>query len=123
MPAPVILVTGVSRGIGRALAEELRSRGAAFGAARNVADVPATASQLPGAGDVTQETGRKLCRCALSVIFQRKDGAATAETPSPFRSRKERGSLEVTRMPEKTLAPSTAANAGDAEPTPAGLGR
>jgi NAD(P)-dependent dehydrogenase (short-subunit alcohol dehydrogenase family) len=40
MPAPVIIVTGVSRGIGRAIAEELQSRGAAVvGAARNVADV------------------------------------------------------------------------------------
>jgi NAD(P)-dependent dehydrogenase (short-subunit alcohol dehydrogenase family) len=39
MPAPVIIVTGVSRGIGRAIAEELQSRGAAFGAARNVADL------------------------------------------------------------------------------------
>src|ERR1700719_4309789 len=60
MPAPVIVVTGVSRGIGRAIAEELQSRGAAVvGAARNVADVPATASLLPVAADVTQETGRK----------------------------------------------------------------
>jgi NAD(P)-dependent dehydrogenase (short-subunit alcohol dehydrogenase family) len=41
MPAPVIIVTGVSRGIGRAIAEELQARGAAVvGAARNVADVP-----------------------------------------------------------------------------------
>ena len=58
MPAPVIIVTGVSRGIGRAIAEELQSRGAA-GAARNVADVPAAASLLPVAADVTQETGRQ----------------------------------------------------------------
>jgi NAD(P)-dependent dehydrogenase (short-subunit alcohol dehydrogenase family) len=29
MPAPVIIVTGVSRGIGRAIADELQSRGAA----------------------------------------------------------------------------------------------
>jgi NAD(P)-dependent dehydrogenase (short-subunit alcohol dehydrogenase family) len=44
MPAPVIIVTGVSRGIGRAIAEELQSRGAAVvGAARNVADVPLAA--------------------------------------------------------------------------------
>ena len=57
MPAPVIIVTGVSRGIGRAIAEELQSRGAAVvGAARNVADVPATARLLPVAADVTQET-------------------------------------------------------------------
>jgi NAD(P)-dependent dehydrogenase (short-subunit alcohol dehydrogenase family) len=47
MPAPVIIVTEVSRGIGRAIAEELQSRGAAVvGAARNVADVPATARLL-----------------------------------------------------------------------------
>jgi NAD(P)-dependent dehydrogenase (short-subunit alcohol dehydrogenase family) len=40
MPARVIIVTGVSRGIGRAIALELQSRGAAVvGAARNVADV------------------------------------------------------------------------------------
>jgi NAD(P)-dependent dehydrogenase (short-subunit alcohol dehydrogenase family) len=36
MPAPVVVVTGVSRGIGRAVAEELQSRAAAVGAARNV---------------------------------------------------------------------------------------
>jgi NAD(P)-dependent dehydrogenase (short-subunit alcohol dehydrogenase family) len=60
MPAPVIIVTGVSRGIGRAIAEELQSRGAAVvGAARSVADVPATATLLAVAADVTQETGRK----------------------------------------------------------------
>ena len=79
MPAPVIIVTGVSRGIGRAITEELQARGAAVvGAARNVADVLATASLLPGAGDLTRETGRKPCRCALSVIFHREGGAATA---------------------------------------------
>jgi tropinone reductase I len=50
----------VSRGIGRAIAEDLQSRGAAVvGAARNVADVPATPSLLPVAADVTQEAGRK----------------------------------------------------------------
>jgi NAD(P)-dependent dehydrogenase (short-subunit alcohol dehydrogenase family) len=66
MPAPVIIVTGVSRGIGRASASELQSRGTAVvGAARNVADVPATASLLPVAADVTQETGRKPWRCAF----------------------------------------------------------
>jgi NAD(P)-dependent dehydrogenase (short-subunit alcohol dehydrogenase family) len=55
MAAPVIVVTGVSRGIGRAVAEELQSRGAAVvGAARDVADVPATASLLPVAADATQ---------------------------------------------------------------------
>jgi len=60
MPAPVIIVTGVSRGIGRAIAEELQSRGAVVvGAARDVADVPETASLLPVAADVTQETGCK----------------------------------------------------------------
>ena len=60
MPAPVIIVTGVSRGIGRAIAEELQSRGAVVvGAARNVAEVPASATLLPVAADVTQETGRR----------------------------------------------------------------
>jgi Tropinone reductase 1 len=59
MVAPVIIVTGVSRGIGRAVAEELQARGAVVGAARNVVDVPATAGLLPVAADVTQETGRK----------------------------------------------------------------
>jgi NAD(P)-dependent dehydrogenase (short-subunit alcohol dehydrogenase family) len=55
MPAPVIIVTGVSRGIGRAIAEELQFSGAAIvGAARNVADVPATASLLPLAADVAR---------------------------------------------------------------------
>ena len=43
MPAPVIIVTGVSRGIDRAIALELESHGAAVvGAARNVADFAAT---------------------------------------------------------------------------------
>jgi len=32
MPAPVIIVTGVSRGIGRAIAEELQSRGSVLSA-------------------------------------------------------------------------------------------
>jgi NAD(P)-dependent dehydrogenase (short-subunit alcohol dehydrogenase family) len=60
MPAPVIIVTGVSRGIGRAIALELQARSAAVvGAARNVAAVPATGGLLPVAADVTQEAGRK----------------------------------------------------------------
>ena len=58
MPAPVIIVTGVNRGIGRAIAEERQ------------------------------------------VFGRERIG----------------GSLEVTRMPEKTLAPSTAEHAGDAAP-------
>jgi NAD(P)-dependent dehydrogenase (short-subunit alcohol dehydrogenase family) len=33
MPAPVIIVTGVSHGIGRAIGEELHARGAVVGAA------------------------------------------------------------------------------------------
>jgi NADP-dependent 3-hydroxy acid dehydrogenase YdfG len=57
MSAPVIIVTGVSRGFDRAIAEELQSRGAAVvGAARDVADVQATAGLIPVAADVTQET-------------------------------------------------------------------
>jgi NAD(P)-dependent dehydrogenase (short-subunit alcohol dehydrogenase family) len=70
MPAPVIVVTGVSRGIGRAIAEELQSRGAAVvGAARTVADVPATPSLHPVAADVTQETGRQaLVEAALDHL-------------------------------------------------------
>jgi NAD(P)-dependent dehydrogenase (short-subunit alcohol dehydrogenase family) len=48
MPTPVIIVTGLSRGVGRAIALELQSRGAAVvGAAWNVADVAATAGLLP----------------------------------------------------------------------------
>ena len=54
MPAPVIIVTSVSRGIDHAIAEELQARAAAVvGAARNVADVPASANLLPVAADVT----------------------------------------------------------------------
>ena len=75
MPAPVIIVTGVSRGIGRAIAEELQARGAAVvGAARNVADVPATASLLPVAADVTQETGRQAILEAALERHGRLDG-------------------------------------------------
>jgi NAD(P)-dependent dehydrogenase (short-subunit alcohol dehydrogenase family) len=63
MPAPVFIVTGVNRGIGRAIAEELQARGAAVvGAARKVADVPATAGLLPvcGAGLGCFPVGQKL---------------------------------------------------------------
>ena len=75
MPAPVIIVTGVSRGIDRAIAEELQSRGAAVvGAARNVAEVPATASLLPVAAVVTQETGRKALLEAALARHDRIDG-------------------------------------------------
>jgi NAD(P)-dependent dehydrogenase (short-subunit alcohol dehydrogenase family) len=58
MPAPVTIVTGVSRGIGRAVAEELQRR-VVVGAARNVADIRATATLLLVAADVTQETARQ----------------------------------------------------------------
>jgi Tropinone reductase 1 len=75
MVAPVIIVTGVSRGIGRAVAEELQARGAAVvGAARNVVDVPATAGLLPVAADVTQETGRKAIVEAALARYGRLDG-------------------------------------------------
>jgi Tropinone reductase 1 len=75
MPAPVIIVTGVSRGIGRAIAEELQCRGAAVvGAARNVADVPATATLLPVAADVTQERGRQALLEAALARHGRIDG-------------------------------------------------
>jgi len=75
MPSAVIIVTGVSRGIGRAISEELQSRGAAVvGAARNVADIPATASLLPVAADVSQETGRKVVLEAALARHGRIDG-------------------------------------------------
>jgi Tropinone reductase 1 len=75
MATPVIIVTGASRGIGRAVAEELRSRGAAVvGAARDVADVPPTAGQLPVAADVTQEAGRKALLEAALARHGRIDG-------------------------------------------------
>jgi NAD(P)-dependent dehydrogenase (short-subunit alcohol dehydrogenase family) len=75
VPAPVIIATGVSRGIGRAIAEQLQSRGAdVVGAARNVADVPATASLFPVAADVTQETGRKAIVEAGLARYGRIDG-------------------------------------------------
>jgi len=57
MTTPIIIVTGVSRGIGRAIAEEIQSRGSTVvGAARNVADVPATANLLPVAADNAQRS-------------------------------------------------------------------
>jgi len=75
MSAPVIIVTGVSRGIGRAIAEELLSRGAAVvGAARNVAAVPTTGKLLPVAADVTQEAGRKAILEAALARHGRIDG-------------------------------------------------
>ena len=47
------LVTGASRGIGRALAHELAARGATVGlAARSVTDLEAVAAELPGAHHV-----------------------------------------------------------------------
>ena len=47
------LVTGASRGIGRALAHELAARGATVGlAARSVGDLEAVAAELPGAHHV-----------------------------------------------------------------------
>ena len=47
------LVTGASRGIGRALAHELAARGATVGlAARSVSDLEAVAAELPGAHHV-----------------------------------------------------------------------
>ena len=47
------LVTGASRGIGRALAQELAARGATVGlAARSVGDLEAAAAELPGAHHV-----------------------------------------------------------------------
>ena len=97
MSAPVIIVTGVSRGIGRAIAEELQSRGAAVvGAARNVADIPTTTGLLPVAADVTEETGRKALLEAALARFGRIDGlvnnvgasfrrAAVATTLEDFR--------------------------------------
>jgi Tropinone reductase 1 len=74
MPAAVIIVTGVSRGTGRAIAEELQSRGAAFGAARDVADVPATAGLLLVAADVPQQAGRKALLEAALARHGRVDG-------------------------------------------------
>jgi NAD(P)-dependent dehydrogenase (short-subunit alcohol dehydrogenase family) len=75
MAAPVIIVTGMSRGIGRAIAEELLARGAAVvGTVRNVTDVPATAALLPVAADVTQEAGRMAILQAALARHGRSDG-------------------------------------------------
>jgi tropinone reductase I len=74
MPAPVINVTGASRGIGRAIVEELQSRGATVvGVARDVAEIPATATLLPVAGDVTEEAGRKAILEAAVARYGRID--------------------------------------------------
>jgi tropinone reductase I len=60
MSAPVVIVTGASRGIGLAIAMELQRRGATVvGAARNVEEVPTTGSLLLVAADVTQEVGQQ----------------------------------------------------------------
>jgi NAD(P)-dependent dehydrogenase (short-subunit alcohol dehydrogenase family) len=78
MSAPVIIDSGMSRGIGQAIAEELQSRGAAFGAARDVADIQATAGLIPVAADVTQETGREPCPCAFLSDFPPRTRRGTA---------------------------------------------
>ncbi len=68
------LVTGASRGIGRALAHELASRGATVGlAARSVTDLEAVAAELPGAHHVL------VCDVALreSILAAVEDFVAT----------------------------------------------
>jgi Tropinone reductase 1 len=75
MPQPIIIVTGASRGIGRAIAEELQARGAVVvGAARNVADLSAADGLLPVAADVAQDAGRKALLEAALGRFGRIDG-------------------------------------------------
>jgi Tropinone reductase 1 len=72
---PVIIVTGASRGIGRAIAEELQARGAVVvGAARNVADLSATDSLLPVVADVAQDADREALLAAALGRFGRIDG-------------------------------------------------
>lgn len=69
------LVTGASRGIGRALAHELAERGATLGlAARSVSDLEAVAAELPGAHQVL------VCDVALreSVLEAVEDFVAAA---------------------------------------------
>jgi hypothetical protein len=87
MPELVIIVAGVSRAIGRAVAERLQLRGAAVvGAARNVADVPATASLLPVAADVTQETGRKEHREVPQTTLPDRDWRSPTQQPKGERT-------------------------------------
>ena len=75
MAQPVIIVTGASRGIGRAIAEELQARGAVVvGAARNVADLSATDSLLPVVADVAQDADREALLAAALGRFGRIDG-------------------------------------------------
>jgi hypothetical protein len=73
----------VSRGIGCATTEELQARGAAFGAARNVADVPATAGLFPMAADVTQETARQALLEAALARHGLAVGRAKMRRPTP----------------------------------------
>ena len=74
MPAPVALVTGASRGIGKQLASDLAAAGFdVVCAARSSEDAP---SKLPGTIDATAELVRQHGRQAMAVPLDVRDEEA-----------------------------------------------
>lgn len=75
MAQPVFIVTGASRGIGRAIAKTLQSRGACVvAAARNFAGLEPTPNLYPVTADVSKDAGREALVEAALQRYGRLDG-------------------------------------------------
>lgn len=75
MSTPVIIVTGASRGIGLAIAEELQARGAiVVGVARKFCSLAASGTFLPLETDVTDSAARSALIATTIERFGRIDG-------------------------------------------------